>query len=92
MKIEFLQTSQPGLRWIVQYDRNNPQLNEAKAFASFEATKQRMAELPPPRETFWGMQGVWEAKIQKSVFISLYNPWTDRLCDRCPRPTWREKC
>lgn len=72
MKIEFLQTSQPGLRWMVQYYRDNPQLNEAKAFASFEASKQRMAELPPPRETFWGMQGVWEAKIQKTAFSFLY--------------------
>jgi hypothetical protein len=72
MKVEFLQTAQPGLRWMVQYYRSNPQLNEAKAFASFAATERRMAELPPPKETFWGIEGVWEAKIQKTAFSFLY--------------------
>jgi hypothetical protein len=72
MKIEFLQTSQPGLRWMIQYYRSNPQLSEAKAFASFAATERRIAELAPPRETFADLKDVWEVKIQKTAFSFLY--------------------
>lgn len=57
---------------MVQYYRSNPQLNEVKAFASFAATERRMAELPPTNETFWGLKGVWEAKIQKTAFSFIY--------------------
>lgn len=57
---------------MVQYYRNNPQLDEAKAFVSFAATECRLAELPPPKETFAGFEGVWEAKIQKTAFSFLY--------------------
>jgi|UPI00030358AB hypothetical protein len=72
MQIEFLQTSQPGLRWMIQYYRSNPQLSEAKAFASFAATERRIAELAPPRETFADLKDVWEVKIQKTAFSFLY--------------------
>jgi len=72
MQVEFLQTSQPGLRWMIQYYRSNPQLSEAKAFASFAATERRIAELAPPRETFAGFKDVWEVKIQKTAFSFLY--------------------
>lgn len=72
MKVEFLQTSQPGLRWMVQYYRSNPQLDEAKAFANFAATERRIAELPPRKDTFAGLKNVWEAKIQKTAFSFLY--------------------
>ena len=72
MKVEFLQTSPPGLRWIIQYYRSNPQVNEAKAFASFGATERRIAEFPPPKETFAGFVDVWEARIQKTAFSFLY--------------------
>lgn len=72
MKIQFLETSQPGLLWMLQYYRENPQLNRAKAFASFEVTKQRMAEYSLPKETFEDLENVWEAKIQKTAFSFLY--------------------
>jgi hypothetical protein len=72
MKVEFLQTSQPGLRWMIQYYRSNPQLSEVKAFASFAATERRIAELTPPRETFADLKDVWEVKIQKTAFSFLY--------------------
>ena len=72
MKVEYLQTSQPGLRWMMQYYRSNPQLNKSKAFASFAATERRMAELPPPKETFAGLTDVWEATIPKTAFSFLY--------------------
>ena len=57
---------------MVQYYRRNPQLDEAKAFASFAATERRIAELAPPRETFAGFKNIWEAKIQKTAFSFLY--------------------
>jgi hypothetical protein len=72
MQVEFLQTSQPGLRWMIQYYRSNPQLNQARAFASFSATERRIADLAPPRETFAGLKNVWEVKIQKTAFSFLY--------------------
>lgn len=72
MKVQFLETSQPGLVWMLQYYRENPQLNRAKALASFETTKQRMTEYSPPKETFEDFEDVWEAKIQKTAFSFLY--------------------
>jgi hypothetical protein len=72
MKIQFLETSQLGLRWMVQYYRGNPQLNRAKAFQSLEATKQRICTLSPPRETFENFDEVWEATILHTAFSILY--------------------
>lgn len=57
---------------MVQYYRSNPQLNQSSAYANFAATERRMAELPPPKENFWGIKGVWEVKIQKTAFSFLY--------------------
>ena len=72
MKLRFLESSQPGLRWMLQYYRNNPQLNEAKAFASFAATERRICDLAPPKETFEDFEDVWEVKIQNTAFSFLY--------------------
>lgn len=57
---------------MVQYYRNNPQLDQAKAFASFDAAKQRITSLAPPKETFEDFEDVWEVKIQRTAFSMLY--------------------
>jgi hypothetical protein len=57
---------------MVQYYRNNPQLDQAKAFASFEVAKQRITSLAPPKETFEDFEDVWEVKIQRTAFSMLY--------------------
>ena len=72
MKIQFLSSAQPGLRWMLQYYRSNSQLDQKKAFQSFEATKQRICDLSPPKETYEDFEDVWEAKIQRTAFAFLY--------------------
>lgn len=57
---------------MVQYYRNNPQLDQAKAFASFEVAKQRISDVAPPKETFEDFEDVWEVKIQRTAFSMLY--------------------
>ena len=72
MKIQFLETSEPGLSWMMHYYRINPQLDRNKAFQSFEATKQRMSTLLPPKETYEDFEDVWEATILHTAFSFLY--------------------
>ncbi len=57
---------------MIQYYRNNSQLDEAKAFASFAATERGICDLAPPKETFEDFEDVWEVKIQKTAFSFLY--------------------
>lgn len=56
----------------MRYYRENPQLDQKKAFQSFEATQLRICELSPPRETFEDFENVWEVKIQRTAFAFLY--------------------
>ena len=57
---------------MLQYYRENPQLDQKRAFQNFEATQKRICELSPPRETFEDFNNVWEVKIQRTAFAFLY--------------------
>mgnify|MGYP000633928925 FL=1 len=72
MKIQFLASSQPGLRWMMQYYRTNPQLDQKKAFQNFDVAQRRICERSPPRETFEDLADVWEVSIQRTAFAFLY--------------------
>jgi hypothetical protein len=72
MKIQFLGSSQPGLRWMMQYYRANPQLDRSRAFQSFEVAKRRICDLSPPKETYEDFSDVWEVSIQRTAFAFLY--------------------
>ncbi len=39
MKIQFLESSNQGLRWMKEYYKNNPQLDHKKAFENFLQTQ-----------------------------------------------------
>jgi len=77
MKIQFLESSQPGLRWMMQYYRTNPQLNQKMAFQNFEVAKRRIRDLSPPKETYEDLSNVWEVSIQRTAFSFLYTIRTD---------------
>ena len=72
MKIQFLQTAEPGLRWMRYYYRINPQLDVKKAFENYKNTKDRIRNSPPPRETYEDFESVWEVSIQRTHFSILY--------------------
>lgn len=72
MEIQFLETSGPGLRWMMTYFWKNPQLDRKRALQSFEVTKQKIAEFSPPSETYEDLPDVWEIKIQRTAFSILY--------------------
>jgi hypothetical protein len=72
MKIQFLGSSQAGLRWMMQYYRDNPQLDRKRALQSFEVTKRRICELVPPKESYEDFKDVWEVSIQRTAFSFLY--------------------
>lgn len=72
MNIQFLETAEPGLRWMVQYYRENPQLDRAKALQSYEAAKALLRDHAKGAERFEDFEEVWEKRILGTPFSILY--------------------
>ena len=72
MKVRFLRSAQPGLRWMRRYYTLNPQFNKAKAFVSLNETKRRIQDTPPPSKTFGNLDGIWEVSILGTAFSLIY--------------------
>ncbi|MFT6168575.1 MAG: hypothetical protein ACJAR9_000685 [Celeribacter sp.] len=72
MKLEYLETSHPGVRWMRSYYRQNPQLNRAKVLASLQAAERIISEFPTTGHTFQELEDVFEYLIQGTTFSLLY--------------------
>lgn len=72
MQLRFLETSQPGLRWMMFYYQNNPQLDKARALRSFDTALACIKSSIPQKETFAGLPDVWERKVAYTPFSVLY--------------------
>lgn len=72
MKLQFLDTSQPGLRWFRQYYRDNPQLDKQKAFGSFKKARNAIKENPYLGHTFDDFDQVYQYIIRETNFSILY--------------------
>lgn len=72
MKIQFLETSQPGLSWMISYYEDNPQLDRDRAFLNFDSALEYMKDHPRKKETFGGFSDVWEKKINYTAYSFLY--------------------
>ena len=79
MKLEYLETAQPGLRWFQRYYRENPQLRKAAALAAFRKARGLIKDNPFLGHAFEGMEQVREYSIQGTHFSILYTVRRDTI-------------
>lgn len=72
MEIKYLETTEPGLRWLRNYYRQNPELNFDKAIASLSQAEQVLSEFPQSGEQFEDFKDVREYQISGTAFSLLY--------------------
>lgn len=72
MKIQFLESSAPGIRWMRRYFREQPQLNAKAASESYKTTKNLLKQEPCIGHVFDEIKGVFEKEISKTHFSIIY--------------------
>jgi hypothetical protein len=73
MRLRYLPTAEPGLRWFRAYYRKNPQLNLAKAIGALRRAESTLAEFPFTGEVYENFETVREYKIVGTAFSLLYS-------------------
>ncbi len=79
MKIVYLETTAPGLRWMRRYYQEQPQLNSDRVFSNFDAAKDRLREEPFAGHPFDDFDQVRELSISRSPFTILYTHRDDTI-------------
>lgn len=79
MKLEYLQTAQPGARWFRSYYRQNPQLNIARAVAALRVAETTLRAHPMAGERVEGRLAVREYRITGTAFSLLYTVAGDAI-------------
>lgn len=72
MKLEYLQTSQAGLRWLRAYYRTHPELDFERFLASLRRAEKDLKQFPGAGQVFEDRETVREYHIAGSVFSLLY--------------------
>ena len=72
MKIQFLESSTPGIRWMRRYFREQPQLDKQAALESYKNTRNLLKQEPYIGHVFDEIEGVFERAISKTHFSILY--------------------
>jgi hypothetical protein len=72
MELEYLRTSEPGLRWMRTYYRRHPQLDVQRAVASLRTAEAVLREHPAAGRRFEDFEAVREYLIQGTAFSLLY--------------------
>lgn len=72
MKIQFLESTAPGIRWMRRYFREQSQLNAKAASESFKKTKNVLKQDPYIGHVFDEIEGVFEKEILGTHFSILY--------------------
>lgn len=73
MRIEYLATAEPGLRWMRSYYRRNPQLDIRRAAASLRAAEAVLRAHPAAGRRFEDFETVGEYLLQGTHFSLLYS-------------------
>lgn len=79
MKLEYLKTSEVGVRWFASYYRRNPQLDTRKAVAALRAAETSLREFPMTGVVFEGFEAVREKQILETAFSLLYTVQSDTV-------------
>ena len=72
MKIQFLESAAPGIRWMRRYFREQPQINAKAASESFKRTRNMLKQDPYLGHVFDEIDGVFEKEIRGTHFSILY--------------------
>jgi hypothetical protein len=79
MELLFLETAQPGLRWLRRYYVRNPQLSKQKAAANFSAARALIRENPFIGHPYEEMSEVREHPIRGTNFTIVYTVARDTI-------------
>ncbi len=71
MRLRYLPTAEPGLRWFRQYYRKNPQLDRAKAIHALARAEATLVEFPFSGAIYEDFEAVREHKIPGIPFSLL---------------------
>ena len=72
IKIQYVESSAHGFRWLKRYFKMQKQLNSNAAFENFAKARALLKQEPLAGHIFDEIEGVRELKIQKSAFSILY--------------------
>ena len=72
MRLSYLPTTEPGLRWFRLYYRNNPQLDRAKAIQALAQAERVLLEFPFSGAVYEDFEAVREYSIPGTAFALLY--------------------
>ena len=73
MKLSYLATAEPGLRWFRQYYLKNPQLDRTKAIHALATAEATLIEFPFSGAVYEDFEAVREYKIVGTAFSLLYS-------------------
>jgi plasmid stabilization system protein ParE len=79
MKLEYLRTAEPGLRWMRTYFRRHAQLDLQRAAASLRTAEAVLREHPAAGRRFEDFDAVREYLIQGTSFSLLYTVEQDTV-------------
>ena len=79
MRLEYLRTSEPGLRWMREYYRRHPQLDIRRAAASLRTAETVLSGHPVAGRRFEDFETVREYLIQGTSFSLLYTVARDTV-------------
>jgi plasmid stabilization system protein ParE len=72
MELQYLETSQLGLKWMRSYYRQNPQLDRQKALSAVKYAERRLMDFPYSGEQYEDFSTVRELHIPGTAFSMLY--------------------
>ncbi|MBO3761112.1 type II toxin-antitoxin system RelE/ParE family toxin [Ciceribacter sp. L1K22] len=72
MRLRYLATAEPGLRWLRSYYKSNPQLNRDAMLGSLKKAEQMLRDFPESGETFEDFLRVREYHVGGTPFSLLY--------------------
>ncbi len=72
MKIQYLESAEPGMRWMRQYFREQPQLDRKSTTLNYYNTIKLLKQVPYSGHVFDEIEGVFERTITKTNFSILY--------------------
>ena len=79
MKLEYLRTSKPGLRWMREYYRCHPQLDTRRAAVPLRTAERILSGHPAAGRRFEEFETVREYLIQGTSFSLLYTVARDTV-------------
>ena len=79
MRLRYLATAEPGLRWFRRYYRKNQQLNLAKAIGALRRAEATLGEFPFTGEVYEDFEVVREQEILGTAFSLLYTVARDTV-------------